>query len=186
VPDAALAGARRLELAGVRLDRGDEVGDGLVRRVGAHLQAGRVGVDEADRRVRRARDLGEALPVHHADLDRDQPDRVAVGSRARDRLVADDTAAAGAVDDVDRLAEVLLEQRADDARGRVGAAAGAPRDDQRHRALGPRRRGVADRADDAERGDREHPDELLALHGSSCGVRPHCADPSPALPAGSP
>ena len=66
--------------------------------------AGRIGVDQADRRVRRAGEVGQALPVHHADLDRDQADRVAVGRRGRDRRVADDAAAAGAVDDVDRLA----------------------------------------------------------------------------------
>ena len=49
--------------------------------------------------------------MHHADLDRDQADGVAVGRRRGDRVVADDAAAAGAVDDVDRLAELLLEQR---------------------------------------------------------------------------
>ena len=62
VPDAALAGARRLELAGVGLDRGEQVLHRLVRRVGAHLHAGRVGVDQADRRVamRRERRSGPA------------------------------------------------------------------------------------------------------------------------------
>ena len=40
--------------------------------------------------------------------------------------MADHAGAAGAVDHVERLAEVLLQQRRDDARGRIGAAAGAP------------------------------------------------------------
>jgi hypothetical protein len=41
--------------------------------------------------------------MHHRDLDGDEADRVAVGRGLRDRAVADDAVAAGAVDDVDRL-----------------------------------------------------------------------------------
>jgi len=40
--------------------------------------------------------------------------------------MADDAGATGAVDDVHRLAEFLLHQRADDAGRGVGASAGAP------------------------------------------------------------
>jgi hypothetical protein len=50
--------------------------------------------------------------------------------------VTHDAAAAHAIDDVDRLADFLLEQRADDPRRGVGAAARRPRDDQRDRPLG--------------------------------------------------
>ena len=108
VPDA-------LSLPGFALIGGDQVVDGLVRRVGARparrpgsALTRPIGVYDAPVEV------GQPLPVHHADLDRDHADRVAVGRRGRDRAVADDAAAAGAVDDVDRLAELLLEQRADD------------------------------------------------------------------------
>jgi len=40
--------------------------------------------------------------------------------------MADHAGAAGAVDDVERLPEVLFQQRCDDPRGGVGAAASAP------------------------------------------------------------
>ena len=63
--------------------------------------------------------------MHHADLDGDDADRVTVGSALRNRAVTDDAAAADAVDHVDRLADLLFEQRPDDARGGVGAAPAA-------------------------------------------------------------
>ena len=80
-------------------------------------------------------ELGQPLPVHHRDLDGDEADRVAVRRGLRDRAVADDAIAAGAVDDVDRLAEILLQIRAEEARDGVGAAARAPRHDQRDRTI---------------------------------------------------
>ena len=51
--------------------------------------------------------------------------------------MADHARAAGAVHDIDRLLQLLLEQAADDARSGVGAAAGAPRHDERDRTLRP-------------------------------------------------
>ena len=58
--------------------------------------------------------------------------------------MADDAAAAGAVDDIDRLLQLLFEFGRDVAGDRVGAAAGAPRHDQGDRPLGPgRKRWVA-------------------------------------------
>jgi hypothetical protein len=167
VPDAALAGARGLVLAGLGLDGVDQVLDRLVRRIGAHLQAGRIGVDEAERRVRRAFEVGQALPVHHADLDRDQADGVAVGRRLGDRAVADDARATGAVDHVDRLLQLLLEQRADDARGGVGAAARAPGDDQGDR---PFRIGRGGNAGNDQGGER-HGGAMQEFHG---GLRGWC------------
>ena len=140
MPDAALTGAGCLELAvRRRLDRVGQLLDVLVRARRVDLHARRVLVHQRQRRVAGRIELGEALMVHHRDLDRDHADGVAVGRRGRDRRMADDARAAGAVDDVERLPEILLENGRDDARGRVGAAAGAPRTDHRH---GTRRPGA--------------------------------------------
>ena len=139
VPDA-------LNLPGLALIGGDQLGDRLVGRVGGDLHARRVEVDQPDGRVRRAGELGETLPVHHPDFDGDEADRIAVGRRRGDRRVADDAAAARAIDDVDGLADLLFEQRADDPRRCVGAAAGGPRHDEGDRAFRIRRLG-----DDGER-----------------------------------
>jgi hypothetical protein len=68
--------------------------------------------------------------MHHGDLDRDHADGVAVGWCRGDGLVPDRARAARAVHDDDRLLELAFQEAADDARGRVGAAAGAPRHDE--------------------------------------------------------
>ena len=101
------------------------------------LDAGRILVHQRERRVAVGLELGEALPVHHRDLDRDDAERVAVGGRGGDRRMADDARAAGAVDDVEGLLQLLLQHRRDDARGRVGAAAGAPGADDGDGAVRP-------------------------------------------------
>ena len=138
MPDAALTRAGRLQLAVRRcLDRVRQLLDVLVRARRIDLDAGRILVHQRERRVAGRIEFGEALMVHHRDLDRDHADGVAVGRRGRDRRMADDAGAAGAVDHVERLTEVLLENGGDDARGGVGAAAGAPRTDHRHRARRP-------------------------------------------------
>ena len=138
MPDAALARAGRLQLAGRRrLDGVGQVLDRLVGAAGRHLDAGRVLVHEGERRVAVRLQLGEALPVHHRDLDRDDAERVAVGRRGGDGRVADHARAAGAVDDVEGLLELLLEHGRDDARRRIGAAAGAPRTDHGDRTVRP-------------------------------------------------
>ena len=130
VPDA-------FSLPGLALIASMHVLDRLVRRIGAHLEAGGIRVDERERLcTTRGVELGQALPVHHRDLDGDEADRVAVRRRLRDRAVADDAVAAGAVDDVDGLAEILLEIRGEEARDGIGAAAGAPRNDHRDRTVG--------------------------------------------------
>src|SRR5205085_8523767 len=64
----------------------------------------------------------------------------------------DDARAAVAVDDVDRLLQLLLEQRADDARSGIGAAARAPRHDERDR---PLRKGRGGDAGNDEGGKRD-------------------------------
>ena len=79
VPDAALPGARALNLPGLALIAASR---SLTVLYGASARTWRPagsaltrpsGVYDAPR------ELGQALPVHHADLDRDQADRVAVG-----------------------------------------------------------------------------------------------------------
>ena len=67
--------------------------------------------------------------------------------------MADHAGAAGAVDDVERLAEILLQQCRDDARGGVGAAARAPWHDHRN---GARRIGLGKARSQAKaRGGRD-------------------------------
>ena len=136
MPDTTLPGARRLQLAGVGFDRSQQVVDGLVRCIGAYLNAGRVCVDQRERRIRSTGQLGQPLPMQHADLDGRQADRVAVGSGRGNRRVTDDAVATGAVDDVDRLSQLFFEQRSDDASSGIGAAACAPRHDQGDRTCG--------------------------------------------------
>ena len=74
-------------------------------------------------------------PVHLVDLERDEPERVAVRRGGRDRRVADHAGAARAVDDVHRLLEIALEHHGDLSRDRIRAAARGPRHDQRDRPL---------------------------------------------------
>ena len=68
--------------------------------------------------------------MHHHDLDGEEADRIAVRRRGRDGTVTDDTVAAGTIDDRHRLAEIFFQERTDDARHRIGAAARTPRADQ--------------------------------------------------------
>src|SRR5437016_6548870 len=77
----------------------------------------------------------EPNPMHHGDLDGDHAQGVEIGRRRRDRLVSDDPGAAGAIDDVDRLLQLPLEEAGDDAGGGVGTAARAPGHDQLDRTL---------------------------------------------------
>ena len=129
MPDAALACARGFELAGVGLDGSQQVIHVFVRRIGAHLNARRIGIDQTDGCVRSASQLGQALPVHHADFDRGETDGVTVsGCRSNGRM-PHDTATACAVDHCDGLAEVFFEQAGHDAGHRIGAATCAPRHD---------------------------------------------------------
>ena len=137
MPDAALAGAGGLHLAGRRgLDGIGEFLHGLVGRGCADLDAGRIFVHQRQRRVAPRRQFGQSLPVHHRDFHRQHADGVAVGLCRGDRGMADHAGAAGAIDHVEGLAEVLLQQCCDNARGRIGTAARAPRHDQGHWARG--------------------------------------------------
>ena len=169
MPDAALAGAGGFQLAdGRSLDGVGELLHGLVGRGRIDLDAGRVLVHQRERRVARRLEVGQPLPVHHGDFDRDHADVVAVGLRGRDRRMADHARAAGAVDHVERLAEVLFEQCRDDARGRIGTAAGAPRHHHgdRARRIGLREGGLGE-PDAGGRcsGGRERAAGELCCHG---------------------
>jgi len=73
------------------------------------------------------------------------------------------TAAAGAIDDVDRLAQLLFQQRADDPGGSVRAAAGAPGHDQRDGSFGIRGAGHGDEQQTGQRNECA----LHELHGIS-------------------
>ena len=86
--------------------------------------------------------------------------------------MADHARAAGAVHDVDRLLQLLLEQTADDAGGGVGAAAGAPRHDQRDRTLRP---GGLRRAGGEGEAGREH-GERTARDGCHRRLLPNLSD----------
>ena len=74
--------------------------------------------------------------MQRPDLHGHERQRVAVGARERSAAVARDAVAARDVDDVDRHAEVLLEEHGDLARDAVGAAARGPRAHQENRAFG--------------------------------------------------
>ena len=63
-------------------------------------------------------------------------DRVAVGLRLGDGVIADDESAAGPVLDDDGLAEFLRQLLRENARAIVGGAAGGLRDDELYGALG--------------------------------------------------
>ena len=78
---------------------------------------------------------------HHVARDRERADRshaerVAVGLGFRRQIEPDGERAAGTVVDHDLLAELLAELRAEQARDRVGGAAGRLRDDQPDRLVG--------------------------------------------------
>jgi hypothetical protein len=161
VPDAALPGTGCLHLARTGLDGRDQFGDRLVRRIRRDLDTGGIGVHQADRRIGSAGKVSESLPMHHADLDGDEADGVAVRRRRGNCAVADYATAAGPIDDGDRLAKLFLEQRADDACGRVGTASGGPGHDQLDRAVGISSKC---RAGDGERAERDER-ALEQVHG---------------------
>ncbi|EEF22314.1 conserved hypothetical protein, partial [Ricinus communis] len=151
VPDAALPGAGRLELARIGLDGLQQVVEVLVGRIVAHGQRGRVEVHQRQRREVARGQLGQALVMHHRNLHRGDADGVAIRRGTGDGLVAHRTIAAGAIDHVDRLAQVLLQQGADDAGRGIGTAAGAPGHDQRDRTFGPGGKGRGGGQDGAGR-----------------------------------
>jgi hypothetical protein len=133
VPDAALCGPGRLELPRIGPDRVQQIAEGPIGRVGPHLNRAGIVVDEAERGERGAREIGQPLVVHHRDLHRDDADGVAVRRRPGDGLVPHDAAAAGAIDDVDRLPEVFFHERRDHARDGVGSPTRRPGHDHRQR-----------------------------------------------------
>jgi hypothetical protein len=75
-------------------------------RAAPHSCWARILVHQGERGVAPGRQIGQPLPVHHSDLDRDDAERVTVGRGGRDCRMTDDARAAGAVDDTNRLAEI--------------------------------------------------------------------------------
>ena len=159
VPDAALAGARGLHAARVGLGVSQQGADVVVLGVDVDGHAGRIGVVQRDRGIVLVAEFGQADPMHHRDLDRDDADRVAVRLGRGDGLVADDAAAAGAVDHVHRHAELVLHDLGDHPAGGVGAAAGGPGHDHLDRALG-----IFGAGGTVDQGNRGHGNDCPSNH----------------------
>ena len=135
MPDAALAGAGRAQLAWILADglgERREIGPGSIL---AHEQGGGVAIDHHEGTIVPVRQVRQSLPVQHVDLDGHHYERVAVGSGASAAIVARDTLTAGGVDDVDRLSELVLQELRDLAGDAIRAAAYGPRADQEQGAI---------------------------------------------------
>ena len=132
---------REVRLGALRLDPADVVLRVRARnRLAADQQHRRV-VDEADRLEGRLRVVAQVVEQARRRQQRDVVDqnRGAVGRRTRDAVVGDRAAAADHVLDEDGPAERARHLLADEARHRIGAAAGRVRDHERH-VLGDRLR----------------------------------------------
>ena len=138
VARGAGAGGAEIDLAGIGLGVGDQLGHGLGRERGIHHQRIRRIADHADRRKILARIVADILVERRSDRQRAgiaEQQRVAVGIALRHRLGADGAAGAGAVVDHDFFAEQfahLVGNAAADDRGR---AARRERDHQRDGAV---------------------------------------------------
>ena len=82
MPDPTLSGARGRDCArfGVADGRA-QVFDALIVAIGGHHDPRRILVDHCKDVVILVGQVGQSLPVHHRDLDRSQPDGVAVRCR---------------------------------------------------------------------------------------------------------
>ena len=152
----AVAPRRVVELAGLRLRERDELLQRFRRHLRVRHQNHRRGRKQADRHEVLERVVGQRLEARvHGDRGVGHHQRVAVGRCLRDRVHADDAAPARPVLDHQRLAERLADQRLDDAREIIGAAARAERHHQADRArrvgLRERRRHAEDRKQCAKR-----------------------------------
>ena len=128
----------QVDLAGIGLGIGDELGDGLGRKRRIDHQDESIAVEAGDRgNVARDGD-GALLIERYVDGVRggDKKERIAIGRRTRDRLQREIAAGTRPVVDDHRLAEPLRQRLTDEPRDDVGRAAGGNEDHQCHR---PRR-----------------------------------------------
>ena len=141
---AADAGRGHVELAGIGLGVGDELGDGLDRHRGVDLHDQRNALDLPDRRDVADKVEAELLVERDVDcvLRVDQQQRVAVGRHVGHGFGCD--VAGGTRPDLDEelLAELLRQELRDQTRDDVGRAARRLADDDFHRT-----RGIGLRAD---------------------------------------
>ena len=149
---ARRAAAAVAELAGLLLGLRQQLGNGPVRRVGAHHQHLAALAEAGDRNEILHRVVGQ-LPVEMLvggmrGVGRDQH-RVAVGRSAGHGLRAEHAAGAGLVVDHHRLLGLLGDRRAERARQLVGGAAGGERHDEGQR---PRRIRLAEGGGGGEQG----------------------------------
>jgi len=131
----------QVDLAGIGLGVGDELGDRLGRERRVRQQDEGIVVDARDRN-NVARDNGSALLIeHHVDRVRscDHQQRVAVSRCARHRLQGEVPAAAGPVVDDNRLAKPRRQRLTKKPRDDVGCS--ASRNDN-HQGHGPGRIGL--------------------------------------------
>ena len=137
VAGGAGAGRAEIDLAGIGLRIGDQLGNGFGGKRRMHHQRIRRVADQADRRKILARIVAGILVERRSDRERAgvaKQQRVAVGIAFRDRLGADGAAGAGPVVDHDLLAEQFAHLVGNAAADDRGAAAGRERNDQRDRA----------------------------------------------------
>ena len=136
VAGGAGAGRAEIDLAGIGLGVGDQLGDGFGRKRRMHHQRIRRVADQADRRKILARIVADVLVERRPDRERAgiaEHQRVAVGLALRDRLGADGAAGAGPVVDHDLFAEQFAHLVGDAAADDRGAAARRERNHQRDR-----------------------------------------------------
>ena len=122
---AAGIGGAVIELAGIRLGRGDHLGDRICRERGIRQHHHRLAADHRHRDEIAHRVIGQLGDQRRVgDVgDVDERQRVPVGRRLRHQLGGDDRARAGAVLDHELLPERFGELRRHRARHGVGRAA---------------------------------------------------------------
>ena len=130
MPYTALPRTRCLEFARISLDRLEQIVDALVRSIGAHGDPGRIDVHHRDRRVVARRELRQAGPVQHGDLDRDHTQRITIGRCGSNCGMTHHAITTGAIDHIDRLPQFFFEQRTNDARDGIGSTACGPGNNQ--------------------------------------------------------
>ena len=128
-----------VRLVRVGLEPGDQLGDAFGGMGIAHQDEHRIVGHHRDRHEVVEDAVGDLLPDGGADghgAGRGAEQRVAVGRRLRDGLRCEPPGGAGLVLDQDGAADRFLQLLGEDARDRVGAAAGAESDDDPDRAVG--------------------------------------------------